>query len=272
MFKISAFSKLSRISVKTLRYYDELDLLKPATVDKYTGYRYYSAKQLLTVQRIVIFKNDGFTLKQIKSLLDQEISTKLIKHTLIDKQKELQRIIQESKQQLNEIETRLARTNDMDNQTMISKKTIRNIQAQTVASIRDIVPQSHLCLLLDELKQHIRLHNAEEDQDVTIIWHNCDMEEDLIDVEVSVPFLNDILENERIKTSTLPEFLAASFLHSCDPYSDSCEARTELATWITEKNYRLSEKEPIREIYLTSDKNMYGKMRMAELLIPIQRI
>lgn len=44
-----------------------------------------------------------------------------------------------------------------------------------------------------------------------------------------------ILANERIKMTTLLELLAASFVHSCDPYSGSCEARAELATWITEK-------------------------------------
>ncbi|MFE0558831.1 MerR family DNA-binding transcriptional regulator [Paenibacillus sp. NPDC058910] len=49
MMKISAFAKVSGISIKTLRYYDELGLLKPAHVDEQSGYRYYSEEQLLTV-------------------------------------------------------------------------------------------------------------------------------------------------------------------------------------------------------------------------------
>jgi hypothetical protein len=41
MLKIGDLSKLSRVSVKALRYYDEMGLLKPAHVDRFTGYRYY---------------------------------------------------------------------------------------------------------------------------------------------------------------------------------------------------------------------------------------
>jgi len=45
MFKIGDFSRISQVSVKTLRYYDEIGLLKPAHVDRFTGYRYYSVDQ-----------------------------------------------------------------------------------------------------------------------------------------------------------------------------------------------------------------------------------
>jgi len=68
MFKISEFSKLSRIPLQTLRYYDQIGLLKPAKIDESSGYRYYSAEQLLKINRIVIFKELGFTLQQISAI------------------------------------------------------------------------------------------------------------------------------------------------------------------------------------------------------------
>ncbi|MEJ2047981.1 MAG: MerR family DNA-binding transcriptional regulator, partial [Dehalococcoidia bacterium] len=46
MLKIGDFSRLSRVTVKALRYYDEIGLLKPVEVDRFTGYRYYSLDQL----------------------------------------------------------------------------------------------------------------------------------------------------------------------------------------------------------------------------------
>ncbi|CAG5081518.1 Transcriptional regulator, MerR family [Thermobacillus xylanilyticus] len=55
MFKISEFSKISRVSVKTLRYYDQLGLLKPARTDEATGYRYYTAEQLIRLHRILAY-------------------------------------------------------------------------------------------------------------------------------------------------------------------------------------------------------------------------
>jgi DNA-binding transcriptional MerR regulator len=70
MFKIGDFSKLSCISVKTLRYYDELGLLKPAHVDHFTGYRYYSADQMPRLNRILALKDLGFSLEQTRRLLE----------------------------------------------------------------------------------------------------------------------------------------------------------------------------------------------------------
>jgi len=62
---ISEFSNLSRIPLQTLLYYDQIGILKPATTDEVTGYRYYNADQLLRVNRIVILKELGFSLQQI---------------------------------------------------------------------------------------------------------------------------------------------------------------------------------------------------------------
>jgi DNA-binding transcriptional MerR regulator len=59
MLRIGDFSRLSRVSVKALRYYDEIGLLKPVEVDRFTGYRYYSAEQLPRLNRIVALKDPG---------------------------------------------------------------------------------------------------------------------------------------------------------------------------------------------------------------------
>ncbi len=61
MLKIGDFSKLSRVSVQALRHYDEMNLLKPAQVDTFTGYRYYSASQLPRFNRILALKDLGFS-------------------------------------------------------------------------------------------------------------------------------------------------------------------------------------------------------------------
>ena len=62
MFKIGEFSKLTMISIKMLRHYDEIGLLAPETVDSFTGYRYYSARQLEAAGKIQALKSMGFGL------------------------------------------------------------------------------------------------------------------------------------------------------------------------------------------------------------------
>ena len=46
MFKIGEFSKIAQVSGCLLRYYDDIDLFKPQHIDRWTGYRYYTADQL----------------------------------------------------------------------------------------------------------------------------------------------------------------------------------------------------------------------------------
>ena len=62
LMKIGEFSKLSRVSVRMLRHYDEIGLLKPAETDPWTDYRYYRADQLPTMCRIAALKDIGFFL------------------------------------------------------------------------------------------------------------------------------------------------------------------------------------------------------------------
>ena len=62
MLKIGEFSKLSRVSIRMLRHYDDIGLLKPAEIDDFTGYRYYREEQLFAIGRITSLKDMGFAL------------------------------------------------------------------------------------------------------------------------------------------------------------------------------------------------------------------
>ena len=65
VYKIGDFSNLVNISVRTLRYYDEIGLLKPEIVDKFTSYRYYTDDNVVEAQFITLLKEVGFTLQEI---------------------------------------------------------------------------------------------------------------------------------------------------------------------------------------------------------------
>ncbi|AJY74735.1 MerR family transcriptional regulator [Paenibacillus beijingensis] len=271
MLKISAFSKLSRVSVKTLRYYDELGLLKPALVDKHNGYRYYTAQQLLTVKRIVAFKEQGFTLEQIMPLLQEDVPPALVKTSLIAKQAELLQTIEEAQRQLHEIGQRLSHVHGADDHDAEFTVSVKKVEPQLSASIRDVVPRANLCLMLDELARHVRSHGENDSRSLTVLWHDCSGEEDLVDLEVAIPVSKEIPGSGRTRIGLLPELkMAASLVHRCDPYGSSCPAAAELAAWIGSNGYVPSDEQPIREIYLTSDKDLYGNMRLAEVLVPVE--
>ena len=94
MFRIGDFSKFSRVSIKMLRHYDEIGLLKPVHVDPFTSYRYYSVDQLPRLNRIIALKDLGFTLEQITRLLDEGLSAEQIKGMLKLKRAEIEQQLQ----------------------------------------------------------------------------------------------------------------------------------------------------------------------------------
>ena len=88
MLKIGEFSKLSRVSVRMLRHYDEVGLLAPSEVDPMTGYRYYSERQLITAGRIAALRALGFGLSETRELLRLSDRAGEIAQQIYEEQKE----------------------------------------------------------------------------------------------------------------------------------------------------------------------------------------
>ena len=68
MFRIGDFSRLSKTTIKTLRYYDEEGLLKPQRVDFVTNYRYYTTEQLVQLHDIQSFRQAGLSVAEINAI------------------------------------------------------------------------------------------------------------------------------------------------------------------------------------------------------------
>ena len=74
MFSIGEFARHGRVSVRMLRHYDTIGLLRPACVDPVSGYRLYQASQLAELNRVIALKELGFTLQQVQSILAEQVS------------------------------------------------------------------------------------------------------------------------------------------------------------------------------------------------------
>src|SRR5512136_209951 len=94
MFRIGDFSQLGQVSIRTLRLYDEMNLLKPAQIDKFTGYRYCSIEQLPRLNRILALKDLGLSLGQIGDLLKRDLPADLLRGMLLLKQAEIEQQVQ----------------------------------------------------------------------------------------------------------------------------------------------------------------------------------
>jgi DNA-binding transcriptional MerR regulator len=104
MIKIGDFARLSQVSVVTLRYYDEMDLLKPVRVDAFTGYRFYSADQLPRLNRILALKDLGFSLEQIRLMLADGLSSEQLRSMLTQQRAQVEKRLADDQDRLVRIE------------------------------------------------------------------------------------------------------------------------------------------------------------------------
>ena len=88
MFRIGAFSKLTRVSVRMLRYYDDAGLLTPAVIDKFTGYRMYTTDQIPVLQKICLLRDMGFNVTEIGAVMECWESSSVTEY-LEDKKRQL---------------------------------------------------------------------------------------------------------------------------------------------------------------------------------------
>ncbi len=134
MLKIGEFSRLSQVTVKTLHHYNDLGLLKPAEIDPFTSYRYYTLEQLPRIHRIMALKEMGLSLEQIGRLLAEEVSTDEMRGMLRLKQAEIQQDLREAQRRLSMIDFRL-RMIDAEANFPELDVVIKRIEPQRVLSI-----------------------------------------------------------------------------------------------------------------------------------------
>jgi len=99
LYKIGDFSKETGVPIKTLRYYNEIDLFNPVEIDLFTGYRYYSSGQIEDLNLILKLKKVGFSLEEIKKYWNNFNNDIMLK-----KRDELIKNIDELKENISEIE------------------------------------------------------------------------------------------------------------------------------------------------------------------------
>jgi len=245
MFKIGDFSRLSQVSVKTLRYYDEIGLLKPSEIDRFTGYRYYSVDQLPRLNRILALKDLGLTLAQIAQLLNGDLPAAEIRGMLKLRQAEIEQNIEEEQARLARVEARL-RQIEMEGNMPDYEIVIKPVEPRLIASVRDIVPTfPDVGRLYGELMTHLGQYKAGGIN--AAIWHDEGYKDHDIDAEAVVFIQSRVPEGGRVKIRELSGAMAASIVHN-GAYNTLSQAYDAIGKWIEANGYRIVAAP--REIYL----------------------
>lgn len=139
MYKIGDFSQIAQVSVRMLRHYDKLDLLKPEHVDNWTGYRYYTLPQLSHLHRILALRDLGLTLEQIGDVLEHAQADALLYEMLQTKQQTIVEQLAAEQAKLERVAARLKQIEQVE-EPIAFDVVLKSLPAQQIAALRETVP------------------------------------------------------------------------------------------------------------------------------------
>ena len=156
MFRIGDFSRIARVSARLLRFYDDIGLFTPAHADSHTGYRYYTVAQLARLNRILVLKDLGFNLDQVREILNSNVSAAELRSMLLLRRNDVEQTIAAESRRLHHIETRIAQL-ELEGALCAEDVVVRAEPMRRLLSLRRTVPSfSAARELILELRTHVR--------------------------------------------------------------------------------------------------------------------
>jgi DNA-binding transcriptional MerR regulator len=272
MIKIGDFARLTQVSVVTLRYYDEMGLLKPINVDSFTGYRFYSASQLPRLNRILALKDLGFSLDQIKLMLADGLGFEQLRAMLTLQKNQVEKRLSEEEERLQRIESRL-RQIEMENKMPNYDVVIKTVPTMLVASRRvtiptnDQVPQ-YLGPAYTEVYNHVRKEGAKDTSACFALWYSPSDVYENEDAEAVVPIDRQIKSTDRVSVYQLPATQVAAVVHQGN-FEDFTQGHAALLEWIDANGYKIVG--PYREIYIKHEKRNLSDTT-TEIQFPVEKV
>ncbi len=249
MFRIGEFSRLSRVSVRMLRYYDQLGLFKPSRTDPLTGYRYYAADQLPQLNRILALQDLGFSLQQISGLLQDSLPPDELRGMLKLRRLELEQEIAGEQLRLARLDARLGQLGSQPSLPAYDV-VLRSVPPALVATRRERIPgDERIQDMFHELEAYVAGHDeARADKPPFTIYHDPEFRERDIDAEVAVPLKFPIPGSAAVRVQELPGLASAACVVHAGHYGTLFQAYNALLAWMDLDRYRIGG--PIREVYL----------------------
>lgn len=185
MFRIGEFSRLTQVSVRMLRYYDEVGLLTPARVDQWTAHRLYSAEQIPRLNKILYLRDSGLKTAEIALALTMDEQALLAQ--LDKKRTEIETAIRAEQEKLQKIE--LAKKEMQGGKGELRYHiSVKPIPAYPVLSLRRVVPTYYSeGELWQALSAFAAGQKAEISGNTFSIYHDTAFRETDVDIELCAP-------------------------------------------------------------------------------------
>jgi DNA-binding transcriptional MerR regulator len=274
MFRIGDFSRIARVSCRLLRHYDEIGLFKPARIEQETGYRYYGAAQLPTLNRILVLRDLGLSLEQIAKALREDLPAAELRGMLLMRRAEVEQTIEADSQRLRQIESRIAQI-EAEGRAAADDVILRREPARRLLSLRQTVASfAEGVRLVGELVQTVpRLASVEE---LVVIAHAAEFEPENADVEFGFYVQPQVRAPVRLsdgRTLTLRDLPPVECLAACvriGPPQEAHLTTARIARFIEAGGHRICG--PNREVFLQRPAPARLEESVVEMQFPVERV
>lgn len=269
-YKIGEFSKLCRVTVKTLRHYEELGLLKPAEVDEWTGYRYYQLDQTQKLNRILHLKRLGLSLEEICDIFSRGEDRPNI-DTIRQKMAECVNELTRLQQQLNELQSLEEFSENRKNMKQTFE--IKSIASRIVASHRQVIKTYNdfgaLCVGVIGPEMMRLGCTCPEPQYCYSIEHDKEHKDTNIDVEYCEAVGEMHEDTGIVKFYEAPAIPKALCYNHYGPYTTFSESMTKVLAYIQEQGLQIVGSP--RFSYIDGPWNKENEMEwLTEIQVPVQ--
>ena len=269
MFQIGEFSKLTQITIRMLRYYDETGLLKPAEIDPWTGYRMYSVDQIPLLNKIMYLRDSGFTISEIATALRMKDEDALV--SLLDiKYQEVKQAIRIEQEKLNKIEIAKSELRNKKSE-MHYNISIKSIPSYAVLSLRRKIPDYYAeGGLWQELSAFAANHHIPISKNTFSIYYDPEYREKDVDIELCAPVkkLGKSINGLAFRNVEPVPNMACTMVYGA--FSNIAGAYQAFANWL-QKNSQYKISGPTRQIVHRGPWNESSPEKyLTELQIPLK--
>ena len=270
MFKIGDFARLTRLSVKTLRYYDEIGLLPAAEIDRFTSYRYYTAAQLPRLNRILALRDLGLSLDQVAQVLTHDLPAAEIQGMLRLKQAELQAIVLDVQTRLARVEVRLHQIEQEGTMSQY-EVIVKEVPALRVAGVQGVIPDESQVgptfnRLFDQVGAYLAQHHAPATGPAIALWHEMTDQMQNTPVAAALPTDRSLPAADGITVHDLPAAQMACVVHH-GGFAGLGAAYDAITRWIPANGYRIAG--PNREVYIAYERDGDPASYVTEIQVPV---
>ena len=273
MLSIGEFSKICKVSTKTLRYYAEIGLILPGEINPENGYRYYAIEQLETMLLIIRLKSYNFSLEEIKQIIESgELYEEKLYVALTNKREDIKKLLHEQEKRLHQLECDLSNLkNGKPIMSYLDDIDVEFVEVPMMCllSVRKMVQADQFSdeygVCFGKLSDRIRKENLTIANPPMVLFHSNEFSPFGLDTEFAVPI-------EEYVTGTR-DFKAGLCLKTVvkGSYSILPSVYAKQTKWAEQNGYECTG--ALFEVYVTDPSQVTAEEELiTEVYYPIRKI